>query len=82
MDGTAGMLKPRPLGVVVHGKEVGAVLHFDFLHIGTGRPVGEDGIGGEAVKYLLVVMEDVIGYTWLEPAAVCTAAVTLETLLR
>ena len=44
--------------------------------------MGEGGSGGEAVKYLLVLVEDVSGYKWLEPAAVHTAAVTAETLLR
>lgn len=33
MDGKVGILKPRPLDAVVHGKEVG---DFDLLHIGTG----------------------------------------------
>lgn len=32
-------------------------------------------------KYLLVNVEDVNAYTWMEPAATCTAAVTAETLL-
>ena len=65
------MLKPRLLGAVIYSKEVGEVLHFDFLHIETEGPFGEDGIGGEAVKYLHVLEEDVSGYTWLELAAAC-----------
>ena len=36
IDGKAGILKPHPLGAVVHGKEVGEVLNFDFLHIDRG----------------------------------------------
>ena len=53
-----------------------------FLHIETGDQLGEDGIGGETVEYLLVLVEDRTGYTWLEAAAACTATVIAETPLR
>lgn len=36
----------------------------------------------EATKFLIVLVKDVRGYAWLEPASTCTAAVTAKTLLR
>lgn len=38
----AGRLVPRPLGAVVHAENVGEVLHFAFLHLGVGRPLGTE----------------------------------------
>lgn len=55
------MLKPRPLGGLVHSKEVGEVLDCGSLHIMAGWALGEDGIGSEAIKSVVVLVEDVSG---------------------
>ena len=34
VDSKAGNAMPRPLGDLVHGTEVGDVLHFDYLSLG------------------------------------------------
>lgn len=66
------MLKPHPPGEVVHGTGGSEVIHFNFLHIGTRGALGDNGVGDEASKYflvvveskcLLVVVEDVNSYT-------------------
>lgn len=82
IDGKAGALKPRSLGEVVHSIEVGNVIHFNFPHIETAGGVGENGVGDEVSKYLLVLLEDVSGYMWLESAAAYPATVAAETLLH
>lgn len=38
-------------------------------------------MGGEAVTYLLDLVEGVGGYTWLEPLTTCTNVVLVETLI-
>lgn len=76
------MLKWRPLGVVVNGKEVGEVLPFISSAMGQIRLLSEDGNTGDAVKCLFVLVKDVSGYTWLEPATACNPTVTVETPLR
>lgn len=42
LDGAAGMLKPRTLSVVLHGKEVGDL---EFLLIGTGGRWARTALG-------------------------------------
>lgn len=41
MNGKAETLKPRPLGEVVHGAEIGKVITLNFLHIEKGGGVWE-----------------------------------------
>lgn len=83
MDSMAGQLKTRPLGELLHGERVAEVIHVGFIHIGTGGPLRKNGVRNVARKCLLVIVEDISGYVGLEPAAVCTTAVTAaETLLR
>ena len=58
---TGGMV-PRPLEQTVHDKEVGSVVRFDFLHLGRSEvPEAVDSRDGYA--YVLVIMEDLSGYT-------------------
>lgn len=57
--------KSRLLGPMVHGTEVGEVIRSDFHLIGTGGgALRDNGVDGEASKFLLVLVEDVVGYTW------------------
>ena len=58
---TGGMV-PRPLEQTVHGKEVGSVVHFDFLHLGRSE-VAEAVDSRDGYAYVLVIMEDLSGYT-------------------
>lgn len=82
MDGKAGSLKLRPCGEMVHGTDIDEMVHFAFFHAGTGEKLGDNSVGDEASKYLHVLIEEVSGYSWLEPALACTAAVTAKHLLH
>ena len=80
-DSKSGTIIPRPLAELRHGTVVGEVLHFDFLHLGDaegGGMISEQS----GLAYLLVLVEDVSGYVWLEPEQSCTAAATARALIR
>lgn len=51
MDSKVGTRKPDPLREIVYGKEVGEVLHFEFLYFGTGGRLGHSSVYSEANKY-------------------------------
>ena len=56
-------------------------MHFDFLHPGESTvDVGVDAEDG--FQYVLVILEDVSGYTWLRPCRACTANGMVEELVR
>ena len=83
MDSKSGEKVPRPFGETVHGKRPGEVLHFDYLHVGESGPLGADGLdesGG--FTYLLVLMDDLSNFVWLEPTGACTARLTAQHLLN
>lgn len=61
IDDKAGTLDRRSLGEGVHGTEVGALIHFDFLHTATRGVLGDNGVGDRAGRYLLVL--NLGGYT-------------------
>lgn len=65
MDGKVGTLKPRPLEEVVHDTVVSGVRPLDFLHIGTRGALGDNSIGGETSRFLLILPENVSSYTRL-----------------
>ena len=44
IDSKAGNAIPRPLGDLVHGTEVGAVLHFDYLSLGESDAIDTGGL--------------------------------------
>ena len=51
---------PRPLGDLVHGTEVGEVLHFDHLGLGEGDAIDTGSLVDGGYKHVLVLMDDVI----------------------
>ena len=82
VDSKAGEMIPRPLGETVHGTRPGEVMHFDSLYVGESGPLGEDGLAeSDGYKYILVLMDDLSNFVWLEPTESCTAAVTVQHLL-
>ena len=82
MDSKAGEKIPRPLGETVHGTRPGEVVHFDFLYVGESGPLGADGLEEvDGHKYILVMLDDVSNWVWLEPTGACTARLTAQHLL-
>ncbi|CAM9167047.1 unnamed protein product [Sphacelaria rigidula] len=73
---------PRPHKEVVHGARPGKVLHFSFLSVSEGGPLGDADLDeGDPFKYVLVRMDDPSDFVRLEPAESCTAATTVKHLL-
>ena len=81
-DFKAGKMVPRPMGEVVQGGSVSEVVHFDFLHVGAGEPLGTKRIGKQRYQYLMVIGDDLSSFVWIEEAATCTVEVAARTLLR
>ena len=80
-DYPTGGLVPRPLSDTVHGKQVGEVIHFDFLHLGDSNVA--DGVDTrDGFRYVLVIVEDVSGYVWLRPARKCEANFVAKELVE
>ena len=53
---------------------------FGFLYL--GESAVDAGIdAGDGFQYVLVILEDVSGYTWLRPSRACTANGTVEELV-
>ena len=73
VDSRAGNVVPRPLGEILHGTEVGEVLHFDYLNLGDI----DDGYA-----YVLVPVDDVSSFVSLQPAASCTSEVDARSILE
>ena len=65
-DSKAGNAMPRPLGDLVHGTEVGGVLHFDYLSLGKSDAIDTGGLVDGSYKYVLVLMDDVSRFVWLK----------------
>ena len=63
----------RPLGEILHGTEVGEVLHFNYLKLGDS----DDGYA-----YVLVLVDDVSSFVPLQPAASCTSEVAARSILE
>ena len=80
-DTKAGALVPHTLEETPHGRELSAVVHFDYLYMGESAVDAViDATNG--FQYVRVVHEDVRGYTWLRPSRACTANGTVEKLVR
>lgn len=73
MDSKLETLKPRRLGEVVYGTEVGELIHFDLFHIGTVGVLRTNGVGRKTREYFLVLVENESDYSWLELAVGCMA---------
>ena len=82
MDSKAGEKELRPLGETVHGTRPGEVVHFDYLHVEASGPLGDDGLDEvEGYRYILVMMDDMSNWVWLEPTDACTTRLTAHHLL-
>ena len=82
MDSKAGEKVPRSLGETVHGTRPGEVVQFDYLHVGASGPLGDDGLDEDGgYRYILVMMDDMSNWVWLEPTEACTARLTAQHLL-
>ena len=74
---------PCPLVDLVHGTEVGDVLHFDYLSLGKSDAI--DMMGGlvdGGYKHVLVLMDDVSRFVWLEEAVSCSMEVAARSVLK
>lgn len=70
MDSKAGEKVPRPLGETVHG--TCPVVHVDYLYVGESGPMGEEGLDeDESFKYVLVMLDDMSNWVWLESTGAC-----------
>lgn len=53
------------------------------LYLGNNGPLGADALNeGDGFKYILVIMDDLSNFVWLEPMEACTATLPIEHLLR
>ena len=78
-DSNAGNAMPRPLGDLVHGTGVGDVLHFDYLSLGESDAIDMGGLVDGGYKHVLVLMDDVSRFVWLEEAVYgCTVHVGVD----
>ena len=74
-DSKAGNAMPRPLGDLVHGTEVGDVLHFDNLSLGESDAIDMGDLVDGGYKHVLVLIDDVGRFVWLEEAVSCSMEV-------
>ena len=70
------------MGDLVYGTEVGDVLHFDYLSPGNSDVVGVAGLVEGGYGHLLVLMEDVSRFVWLEEAASRSNEVAARAVLK
>ena len=73
VDSRAGNVVPRPLGEILHGTEVGEVLHFDYLKLGDND---------DRYAYVLVLVDDVSSFVSLQLTASCTSEVAARSILE
>lgn len=71
IDSRLGGLRLRPLVQAVNGTGVGESIHSDLLRVGTAEPLGagQASVGTKTPKHLILIVEDICSYVWLEPAA-------------
>ena len=83
VDSKAGNAMPRLLGDLVHGTEVGDVLHFDYLSLGKSDAIDTGGLVDGGYKYmLLILMDDVGWFVWLEEAVSYSMEVAARSVLK
>ena len=80
-DLKAGNSMPRPLGDLVHVTEVDDVLHFDYLSLGKSDAIDTGGLVDWCYKLVLVVMDGVSRFVWLEEAVSCSMEVAARSVL-
>ena len=79
-DHRAGNVVPRPMGDLVHGTEVGDVLYFVYPISGKSNAVCVAGLVKGGYGHLLVLMEGVSRFVWLEEAASCSTEVAARAI--
>ena len=77
-----GIAMTRPLGDLVHCTEVGDVLHIDYLSLGEGDTIDTGGLVDKDCKYVLVLMDDVSRFVWLEKIVSCSMEVAACSVLK
>ena len=70
------------MGGGVHGESVDVVVYFDFWHVGAGWPLSTKGVEKQEYQYLMMVVDHLSSFIWVEEAATCTVKVVARTLLR
>lgn len=68
-----GEVIPRPLGSAIHGSKPNEVVHMDFLYMGSSSSM---------MKYILVLRDDISGYTWLWPSIAANSETAAAALAR
>ena len=81
-DSKAGNAVPRPLGDLVHGTEVSDVLHFDYLNLGESDAIDMGGLVDGGYKHVLILMDGVCRFVWLEEAVSCSMEVAARSVLK
>jgi hypothetical protein len=71
---------PRPLGHLVHGTEMGDVLH--YLSLGESDAIDTGGLVDGRYKNVSVLMDDVSQFVWLEEAVSCSMEVAARSVLK
>ena len=75
MDSKAGEKVPHPLGKTVHGTRPSELVHFDYLYVGASLPLSDDDLNEDGgYSYILVMMDNMSNWVWLEPSEACTTA--------
>ena len=82
IDLKAGNAIPRLLGDLVHGTELGDVLHFDYLSLGERDAIGTGGLIDGSYKNVLVLMDNVSRFAWPEEAVPCSMEVAARSVLK
>ena len=85
IDSKADNAIPRPLGDPVDGTEVGDVLYFDYLSFGESvqcDAIYTGGLVDRGYKHVLVFMDDVSRFVWLEEAVSCSMEVAARSVLK
>ena len=81
-DSKAGNAMPRPLGDLVHGTEVGDVLHFDYLSLGESGAIYMGDLVDGGYKHVLLLTGDMSRFVWLEEAVSCSMEVAVRSVLK
>ena len=66
----------------MHGTEVGDMLHFDYLGLGESDAIDMCGLVDGGYKHVLILMEDVSRFVWLEEAVSWLMEVTTRSVLK
>ncbi|CAN0093861.1 unnamed protein product, partial [Ascophyllum nodosum] len=81
-DSKAGNAVPRPLGNLVHGTEVRDVLHSDYLSLGENDAIDMGVLVDRGYNHVLILMDDVRRFVWLEEAVSCSVEVAAHSVLK